>query len=92
MHSPPRPVSRKDMSDWKISPNVSDWKNSGGYCISLDKRVAANGRRMQDVRVSDGFTSLSEALYVAEQKAKVAIQTRGKVVKELETKADGQRG
>jgi SNW domain-containing protein 1 len=66
------------MSDWKISPNVSDWKNSGGYCIPLDKRVAADGRRMQDVRVSDGFASLSKALYVVEQKVRVAIQMCGK--------------
>jgi hypothetical protein len=35
--------------------------------------VAADGQRMQDGRVSDGFASLSEALYVAEQKARVAI-------------------
>jgi SNW domain-containing protein 1 len=80
------------MLNWKISPNVSDRKNSGGYCIPLDKRVAANSRRMQDVRVSNGFASLSEALYVAEHKARVAIQTRGKVVKELEMKAYVQRG
>jgi hypothetical protein len=43
---------------------------------------------MQDVWVSDGLASLSEALYVVEQKARVAIQTRGKVVKELEMKVD----
>ncbi|CAD6337217.1 unnamed protein product [Miscanthus lutarioriparius] len=92
MHSPPRPVSREDMSDWKIAPRVSDWKNSGGYCIPLDKRVAADDRRMQDVQISDGFASLSEALYVAEQKAREAIQTRVKVVKELKMKAKEQRG
>jgi hypothetical protein len=33
---------------------------------------------MQDGRVSDGFASLSEALYVAEQKVRLAIQTCGK--------------
>jgi SNW domain-containing protein 1 len=80
------------MSDWKISPNVSDWKNSGGYCIPLDKRMVADDRWMKDVQVSDGFASLSEALYVTEQKARVAIQTYDKVVKELEMKADVQRG
>jgi hypothetical protein len=26
--------------------NVLDWKNSGGYCILLDKWVAAEGRWM----------------------------------------------
>ncbi|KAG0513464.1 hypothetical protein BDA96_10G104600 [Sorghum bicolor] len=79
MHSPPRPVSRQDMSDWKIPPRVSDWK------------AAADDRRMQDVQVSDGFASLSEALYVAEQKAREAIQTRVQVVKELKMKAKEQQ-
>ncbi|CAL5051851.1 unnamed protein product [Urochloa decumbens] len=87
MHSPPRPVSRQDAEDWKIPPSVPDWKNAQGYCVPLDKRAAAaaGGRRMreQDVRISDGFAGLSEALYVAEQKAREAVETRGKVQAEM---------
>ncbi|CAL5046800.1 unnamed protein product [Urochloa decumbens] len=87
MHSPPRPVSRQDAEDWKIPPSVPDWKNAQGYCVPLDKRAAAaaDGRRMreQDVRISDGFAGLSEALYVAEQKAREAVETRGKVQAEM---------
>ncbi|CAN6178759.1 unnamed protein product [Urochloa humidicola] len=79
MHSPPRPVSREDAEGWKIPPSVTDWKNNQGYCVPLDKRVAWDGRRiMQDVHISDGFAGLSEALYVAEQKAREAIKTREK--------------
>ncbi|OEL21656.1 SNW domain-containing protein 1 [Dichanthelium oligosanthes] len=91
LHSPPRPVSRKDMEDWKIPPNVLDWKNPKGYCIPLDKRVASDGRRMQDVQVSDGFASLSEALYVAERKSREAIEMRDKVRTELRMKEEEQR-
>ncbi|CAL5043812.1 unnamed protein product [Urochloa decumbens] len=86
MHSPPRPVSQQDAADWKIPPSVSDWKNAQGYCVPLDKRAAADGRRMleQDVpQISDGFAGLSEALYVAEQKAREAVETRGKVQAEM---------
>ncbi|RCV20809.1 hypothetical protein SEVIR_4G087000v4 [Setaria viridis] len=93
MHSPPRPVSRKDAEDWKIPPSVSDWKNAKGYCIPLDKRLASSdgGRRMQGVQISDGFAGLSEALYVAEQKAREAIQMRDRVRKELMMKERQER-
>ncbi|WVZ81956.1 hypothetical protein U9M48_029279 [Paspalum notatum var. saurae] len=92
-HSPSRPVSRKDMEDWRIPPSVSDWKNPKGYSIPLDKRAAAaaDGRRMEDVQVSDGFAGLSEALYVAERKAREAIEARDKVRMELRMREQEQR-
>ncbi|KAF8660806.1 hypothetical protein HU200_057393 [Digitaria exilis] len=94
-HSPPRrPVSRKDMESWKIPPSVSDWKNAKGYCAPLDKRVASSdARRMRqdDVQVSHGFAGLSEALYVAEQKARDAIEMRDKVRRELRIKEQQQQ-
>ncbi|KAJ1258615.1 hypothetical protein BS78_10G089700 [Paspalum vaginatum] len=91
MHSPPRPVSRKDMEDWKIPPRVSDWNNPKGYSIPLDKRAAVDGRRVQDVKVSDGFASLSEALYVAVRKAREAIEARDKREQQLREIADKAR-
>ncbi|KAF2303977.1 hypothetical protein GH714_025822 [Hevea brasiliensis] len=73
MHSPPRPVTVKDQQDWKIPPCISNWKNPKGYTIPLDKRLAADGRGLQDVQINDNFAKLSEALYVAEQKAREAV-------------------
>ncbi|TYJ29487.1 hypothetical protein E1A91_A06G071800v1 [Gossypium mustelinum] len=67
MHSPPRPVTVKDQQDWKIPPCISNWKNPKGYTIPLDKRLAADGRGLQEVQINDNFAKLSEALYVAEQ-------------------------
>lgn len=87
LHSPPRPASRKDAEEWKVPPCVSDWKNPKGYSIPLDQRVAADGRRMQEVQISDGFASLTEALYVAEQKAREAVEMRRAVVREVNLKA-----
>ncbi|XP_072971983.1 SNW/SKI-interacting protein A [Typha angustifolia] len=83
MHSPPRPVTVKDQQDWKIPPCISNWKNPKGYTIPLDKRLAADGRGLQDVQINDNFAKLSEALYVAEQKAREAVAMRSKVQKEL---------
>ncbi|XP_010540981.1 PREDICTED: SNW/SKI-interacting protein-like [Tarenaya hassleriana] len=83
MHSPPRPVTVKDQQDWKIPPCISNWKNPKGYTIPLDKRLAADGRGLQDVQINDNFAKLSEALYVAEQKAREAVTMRSKVQKEM---------
>ncbi|KQK01798.1 SNW/SKI-interacting protein A isoform X1 [Brachypodium distachyon] len=83
MHSPPRPVTVKDQQDWKVPPCISNWKNPKGYTIPLDKRLAADGRGLQEVQINDNFAKLSEALYVAEQKAREAVQMRSKVQREL---------
>lgn len=83
MHSPPRPVTVKDQQDWKIPPCISNWKNPKGYTIPLDKRLAADGRGLQDVQINDNFAKLSESLYVAEQKAREAVEMRSKIQKEL---------
>ena len=83
MHSPPRPVSAKDNADWKIPACISNWKNSKGYTIPLDKRLAADGRGLIENQINDGFAKLSEALYVAESRAREAVETRAKIQREL---------
>lgn len=70
MHSPPRAVSAKEQQDWKIPPCISNWKNAKGYTIPLDKRLAADGRGLQETAINDGFAKFTEALYVAEQNAR----------------------
>ncbi|EPB68426.1 SKIP/SNW domain protein, partial [Ancylostoma ceylanicum] len=50
MHSPPRKVTTKDQNDWKIPPCISNWKNPKGFTVSLDKRLAADGRGLQQER------------------------------------------
>ena len=61
MHSPPRPVTVKDQQDWKIPPCISNWKNPKGYTIPLYKRLAADGRGLQEVQINGNFAKLSEA-------------------------------
>lgn len=39
-----------DQEAWKIPPSISNWKNAKGYCIPLDKRLAADGRGLQEVK------------------------------------------
>eukprot|EP00854_Cymbomonas_tetramitiformis_P003856 gene3856-4816_t len=83
LHSPPRAVSSKDQADWKIPPCISNWKNNKGYTIPLDKRLAADGRGLQETQINDNFAKLSEALYVAEEKARAAVKMRADIQKEL---------
>lgn len=86
MHSPPRPVSVKDQQDWKIPPCISNWKNAKGYTIPLDKRLAADGRGLQETQINDNFAKLSEALYIAEAKAREAIESRAQIQKQIMTR------
>lgn len=83
MHSPPRALTAKDQQDWKIPPCVSNWKNAKGYTIPLDKRLAADGRGLQEVQINNNFAKFSEALYIAENKARSAVEARGKMQREL---------
>ncbi|KAF3668337.1 putative pentatricopeptide repeat-containing protein [Capsicum annuum] len=83
MHSPPSPITIKDQQDWKIPSCISNWKNPKGYTIPLDKRLAADGRGLQDVQVNDNLAKLTEALYVTEETAGVAIAMRAKVQREI---------
>ena len=83
MHSPPRNLTAEDQKDWQIPPCVSKWKNTRGYTIPLDKRMAADARGLQDVTINDNFAKLSESLYVAEQTARKAVEMRSKIQREL---------
>lgn len=83
MHSPPRKVTVKDQQNWKIPPCISNWKNSKGYTIPLDKRLAADGRDLQENGINDKFAKLSESLYVAEQVARQEVEARSKIQKRV---------
>eukprot|EP01114_Cavostelium_apophysatum_P013203 TRINITY_DN3138_c0_g1_i1.p1 TRINITY_DN3138_c0_g1~~TRINITY_DN3138_c0_g1_i1.p1 ORF type:complete len:559 (+),score=177.22 TRINITY_DN3138_c0_g1_i1:136-1812(+) len=86
MHSPPRKLTLKDQQDWKIPPCISNWKNNKGYTIPLDKRLAADGRGLQDVQINDNFAKLSESLYIAERSAREEVAKRAEVDKRLKLK------
>lgn len=91
MHSPPRPVTAQDQADWKIPPSISNWKNPKGYTIPLDKRLAADGRGLQEHMINDRFAALGEALGIAEKKAREAIEIRSRIQKELLTKEKAKK-
>lgn len=86
MHSPTRKTTVKEQQEWKIPPCISNWKNPKGYTIPLDKRLAADGRGLQDPHINDKFAKLAESLYIADRKAREAVEERAKLEKKLAQK------
>ncbi|SCU84612.1 LANO_0C01882g1_1 [Lachancea nothofagi CBS 11611] len=82
----PQPT-KEERDQWNIPSAISNWKNPNGYAIELDKRVASDGRFGKDSvaprEISDGFTKLSEALDVAEKKARQEVKLRGEAKRML---------
>ncbi|KAJ2745954.1 mRNA splicing protein [Coemansia sp. BCRC 34301] len=83
MHSPPRRLTADEQKEWNIPPCVSNWKNIHGFTVALDKRLATDGRGMEDLSVSDGFARLAEALGSAESHARREIQERANIQQAL---------
>lgn len=86
MHSPPRKLTSEDQEAWKIPPPVSLWKNKKGFTVPLDKRLAADGRGLQDVQINDKFAQFSEALFQADRKAREEVRERAKMQQRLAEK------
>lgn len=86
MHSPTRKVTVKEQQEWKIPPCISNWKNAKGYTIPLDKRLAADGRGLQQTHINENFAKLAEALYIADRKAREAVEMRAQMEKTLAKK------
>jgi SNW domain-containing protein 1 len=82
MHSPPRKVTKEDQEAWKIPPAISNWKNPDGYTIPLDKRLAADGRGLQDNTINPRFAHFAEALYLAGENAREEVARRAEIRKE----------
>lgn len=86
MHSPTRKVTVKEQQEWKIPPCISNWKNAKGYTIPLDKRLAADGRGLQQTHINENFAKLSEALYIADRKAREEVEMRAQMEKKIAQK------
>nr|NVI70166.1 Bx42 [Cucujiformia] len=91
LHSPTRRVTVKEQKEWKIPPCISNWKNAKGYTVPLDKRLAADGRGLQQLHINENFAKLAEALYIADRRAREAVETRAQLEKKLAQKEKEQK-
>jgi SNW domain-containing protein 1 len=86
IHSPPRKVTAKEQAEWVIPPSISNWKNPKGYTIPLDKRMAAKGQHLAEVKINDSFAKVGEALQAAERAAREEIEARARIQAQLAAK------
>lgn len=91
MHSPPRKLTAEDQEAWKIPPPVSNWKNPKGYTVPLDKRLAADGRGLQDVTINDKFAQFAESLFTADRHAREEVKQRAQMQQKLAEKEKLQK-
>lgn len=57
-----------------------------GYTIPLDKRLAADGRGLQQQHINENFSKLAEALYLADRKAREAVEARAQLERKMAAK------
>ncbi|KAJ5795176.1 hypothetical protein N7457_001775 [Penicillium paradoxum] len=88
---PRGPPSPPASQAWKIPPPVSNWKNPKGYTVPLDKRLAADGRGLQDVTINDKFAQFAEALFTADRHAREEVQLRAQMQQKLAEKEKAQK-
>ncbi|KAL4077226.1 SKIP/SNW domain-containing protein [Scleroderma yunnanense] len=86
LRSPPRKATAAEQKEWMIPPCISNWKNNKGYTIPLDKRLAADGRGLQDVHINDNFAKFSESLYIADRHAREEVRQRALMQQKLAQK------
>lgn len=91
LRSPPRKLTAQDQEDWRIPPPVSNWKNPKGFTVPLDKRLAADGRGLQDVQINDKFAQFSEALFMADRHAREEVKQRALMQQRLAEKEKQQK-
>lgn len=95
LRSPPRKLTAEDQKNWYIPPSVSNWKNSKGFTIAIDKRMAADGRNLQAAAgvhtINDNFAKLSESLAVADVKMREEVSQRNAMRKKLAEKEEKER-
>jgi len=92
MHAPTKKLSKEERDAWDVPACISNWKNSRGYTIPLDKRLAADGRGLKEhSSINANFATVSESLYVAEKQARQEVGLRAHVQNQLATQETRRR-
>ena len=86
LRSPPRKATAAELKEWVIPPSISNWKNTQGFTVSLDQRLASDGRGLQEHYINDGFAQFSEALNLADRHAREEVRQRAAMQAKLAEK------
>ncbi|VTJ86098.1 Hypothetical predicted protein, partial [Marmota monax] len=85
-------VTVKEQQEWQIPPCASNWKNAKDYKISLDKCLAADGRGLWTVNITENFAKLAKVLNIAEWKVHEAVEMDAQVAKDGSKKKEKYDG
>lgn len=91
LRSPPRKITAQEQKEWTVPPSISNWKNNKGFTVPLDKRLAADGRGLQDVHINDGFAQFAESLTQAERLSREEVRQRALMQQKLAAKEKANR-
>ena len=58
-------------------------QNTRGFTIPLDKRLAADGRGLQEAAINDNFAKFAQSLYMAEAAAREEVAKRAAIQRKL---------
>lgn len=78
LHSPTKKATEEERANWNIPTAVSNWNNTKGFIVSLDKRLAqtqAHGGGQEGV-VNDKFAKLADSLFTAEDVSRTMVEQR----------------
>ncbi|PTD04970.1 Pre-mRNA-processing protein 45 [Fusarium culmorum] len=83
MHSPPRKLTAEDNEMWRIPPQFQTGR--------IPRRLAADGRGLQDLAISDKHAQFAEAVKMAERHAREEVQQRAMMQQRLAEKEKAQK-
>lgn len=91
LHSPPRKVTPEEYKAWTIPPCISSWKNPKGYTVPLDKRLAADGKGLQEKTINSRVADMAEALFLAEKHNREEMEMRAAVERKVAEQEQKQK-
>lgn len=78
LHSPTHKATDEEKAAWDIPASVSNWINSQGYVVSLEKRLAQKAPQ-EAPSINENFAKLADALLTAEDTSRLAVAERAKL-------------
>ncbi|KAH9257082.1 hypothetical protein BASA82_001068 [Batrachochytrium salamandrivorans] len=76
LHSPTKKATEEERANWNIPTAVSNWNNTKGFIVSLDKRLAQTQANNDGPVVNDKFAKLADSLFTAEDVSRTMVEQR----------------
>ncbi|GMM31262.1 mRNA splicing protein [Martiniozyma asiatica (nom. inval.)] len=89
VHNEETKATKSQQKQWQIPAAVSNWKNSKGFMIDLDKRLKTSQEQTDETdNINTGFAALNAALAKAETTAKNELRAKASQKEEMKRKEE----